>query len=178
MKILTNDPSFTAWGYAVLDEQGNVHETGCIKTVPEQKKRRIRKSDDTVRRIQEINKTLILLIDKYNIDYILSEAPHGSQNASAAVMIGVVTGIVQTLADCFEIPIDWYSENDAKKHLLGKISATKTEIIKNIGNLYNITWTGIKYKDEAVADAMAIFNVARTQSELLKYMKRKTIRTK
>ena len=49
-RILTNDPSMTAWGWAVLSGSGKVYKTGCIKTSPEQKKRRIRKGDDTVRR--------------------------------------------------------------------------------------------------------------------------------
>src|SRR6056297_3054439 len=99
--ILTNDPSLTAWGWAIIDWQDNVIQTGCIKTKPDYKKKRIRKGDDTVRRLSEISQKLIKLINHYNVQYILSELPHGSQNANAAVMIGATTGIVQTLADAF-----------------------------------------------------------------------------
>ena len=98
--ILTNDPSMTAWGWAVLGYDGKIIETGCIKTVTEGKKRRIRKSDETSQRICEINTILLRLIKRYNVNYILTESPHGSQNASAAVMIGVVAAIVQTISDC------------------------------------------------------------------------------
>ena len=167
-RILTNDPSFTAWGWAVVDNYGIVENTGCIKTEPESKKRRIRKGDDTIRRISEINFELLKLIRENNISCILSELPHGSQNASAAVMVGAVAAIVQTISDVFGIPVEWYSEQDAKKHMLGKKSATKQEMIDAVSKWYKVGWKGIKYKDEAVADAMAIYHVARFQSSLLK----------
>jgi Holliday junction resolvasome RuvABC endonuclease subunit len=168
IRILTNDPSFTAWGWAVIDMKGEVIKVGCIKTEPESAKRRIRKGDDTVRRIGEINDVLLSVIGEYNIQILLCELPHGSQNAQAAVMIGAVTGITQTLADCKGLPIDWYSEQDAKKHLLHKKSAVKKEIIDAISQIYKVPWKGVKYHDEAVADAMAIYHVAKSQSPLLK----------
>lgn len=170
--ILTNDPSITAWGWAILDGKNNIIATGCIKTAPEQKKRRIRKSDDRTRRISEINQTLIGLIKKYNVSFILSELPHGSQNASAAVMIGMVTAIVQTLGDVLELPVEWYSEGDAKKAVLNRLSATKEQMISAIDKLYNVPWTGVGYKDEAVADALGVHYVASQQSAILKMMKR------
>ena len=166
--ILANDPSFTGWGWVVVNMKGNVVDVGCIKTESESKKRRIRKGDDTVRRIGEINEQLSKVISENNVQIILSELPHGSQSASAAVMIGAVAGIMQTMADCKGLPIDWYGESDAKKHLLNKRSATKEETIKAISKIYNIPWTGVKYKDEAIADAMAIYHVAKSQSPLLK----------
>lgn len=170
--ILTNDPSFTAWGWAILDWNGNILEVGCIKTAPEQKKRRIRKSDDTTRRISDINKTLLDLIRKYNVQYILSESPHGSQNASAAVMIGACAGILQTMADTLDIGIEWYSEGDSKKNALGKLSAVKNEMIVAMDKLYKVPWKKVKYFDEAVADALAIYAVAVRQSSTLKLFKK------
>ena len=170
--ILTNDPSITAWGYAIINNTGRVIDAGCIKTAPEQKKRRIRKGDDTVRRVSEINKVLLNLIKSYNVCYILSELPHGSQNASAAVMIGIVTGIAQTMSDVLNLPIEWYSEGDSKKAVLNKQAATKKEMITAISRLYDVPWTGTKYIDEAVADALAVHYVASLQSPTLKMMKR------
>lgn len=169
--ILTNDPSMTAWGWAVLDWSGNILATGCIKTEPSQKKLRIRKGDSTVRRISEINQALLQVIKEYNVEYILSELPHGSQNASAAVMIGVVAGIVQTFSDTLGIGIEWYSENDAKKCLFNRKSITKQEMINRIEALYNVPWTGVKYRDEAVADALAIHYTAMQMSSTLKLLK-------
>lgn len=169
--ILTNDPSLTGWGWAVLDYAGQVLDCGCIKTESESKARRIRKGDDRVRRISEINHALIDIIRSYNVKIILSELPHGSQTASAAVMIGITAGIAQTIADCFAMSIEWYSEGDAKKHLLNKRSATKQEIINAIASHYDVTWFDVKYKDEAVADAMAIYHLAQEESSVIKMMK-------
>ena len=167
--VLTNDPSFTAWGWAVLDEKGIPLEVGCIKTEPEYKKKRIRKGDDLTRRINEINLQLLDVIRRYDIKLILSELPHGSQNAQAAIMIGVVTGIAQTISDILDIAIEWYSDR-FKERNFGKGEQLKI-MVDAIGKLYKIIWTGIKYKDEAVADALAIHYVASQQSQILKMMR-------
>lgn len=169
--ILTNDPSMTAWGWAVMQPNGDIVSAGVITTKPEQKKRRIRKSDDTTRRASDIIKQLLTVIKKYNVRYILSESPHGSQNASAAVMIGMVAGIVQTIADTLDIGVEWYSEADSKKALLGKQSATKQETIDAIDKLYRVRWTKVKYADEAIADAISIFHCAKQQSATLKMLR-------
>lgn len=171
MRVLTNDPSMTAWGWAVVDELGNVVGCGCVKTAPEQKKRRIRKSDDTGRRATEIIQQLRQVIREYSINIILSESPHGSQNASAAVMIGMVSGIIHTLSECLGIPLETYSEQDAKKALLHKKSATKDETIEEIKKHYVVKWKGVKYMDEAIADALAVHYVATQQSQLLRMMR-------
>jgi Holliday junction resolvasome RuvABC endonuclease subunit len=167
-RVLANDPSLTAWGWAIVNRDGTVEKAGCIKTSSENKVRRIRKGDDTIRRVSEINYILLDLIRKHNVNMILSELPHGSQNASAAVMIGIVTGIVQTIADVLDLPVEWYSEGDAKKHLLHKRSATKNETITAISKIYEVPWRKVKYIDEAVADAMAVYHVARNQSAIIK----------
>jgi len=169
--ILACDPSFTGWGYAVMRGDA-VHESGCIRTIPEAKKRRIREGDDRVRRTSEIIQVLLTLIKSHNIALIVSELPHGSQNAKAAIMMGVVVGIVQTLSDTLKIPVEWYSENDAKKALLGKISAAKQEVINAIDQEYQVDWTNTKYIDEALADSIAIYHVAKKQSPLIKYLNR------
>jgi len=170
--ILTNDPSMTAWGWAVMTPNGDIIKCGCIKTAPEQKKRRIRKSDDTARRANEVIRKLINIIQVYNVKYILSESPHGSQNASAAVMIGLVMGIVCAMSECLNLPLELYSEGDSKKCTLGKLSASKGEMVEKINELYDVPFTGTKYIDEAIADAMSIFNVASIESPTLKMMRK------
>jgi len=172
MIILTNDPSIGGWGWAVikLSSMGTeIIESGCIKTESEAKKRRIRKSDDLIRRLDEINHTLLEVIEKHKVEWFLCEAPHGSQNAAGAKMIGAVTGVMSALAASLEIPVEWYSEGDAKKHLLNKRSASKQETIDCIIKEYGDGWvTNVKYKDEAVADALAVYHVGR-ESPALRY---------
>lgn len=163
--VITFDPSMAGWGYTVIRPVDNyVVVKGCIKTESEQKKRRIRKGDDTVRRISELNRFLQGLLESYKIRLILTELPHGSQTASSAQMIGIVTGVTQTLSDAYSIPIEYYSEADAKKAVLNRKSVTKEETIQAINKLYSVKWTGIKYIDEAVADSMAVYHVAAISS--------------
>ena len=175
MIILTNDPSITGWGYAVISQSQNNQEViktaGCIRTAPEHQKKRIRKSDDLSRRISEINTNLITTITTFKVDYIVTEMPHGSQSASAMKMLGVVSGMLQTMSDCLDIPIEYYSEQDAKKFLLGKKSATKEDTIQAIDELYEVPWGKQLYKNEAIADALAVYHVAQHESPTINYLK-------
>jgi len=164
LAILTNDPSFTAWGWAVFTPNCRILETGCIKTEPKGKKLRVRKGDDRVRRTKEICMQLLAVIKKYDVQFMVSELPHGSQNASAAIMMGVVVGILEGISCTTGISLDWFSEGDAKMSVLGKRSAVKTEMITAIDKIYDVPWTGVGYKDEAVADSLAVFHVAQEQS--------------
>lgn len=169
LTVLAHDPSFTAWGYAVV-RNGRVINAGCIKTDPEAKKRRIREGDDRVRRIKEINDALLALIKDHDVNMMVSELPHGSQNAKAAIMMGIVAGIVQTIGDCLGVAVDWFSEADAKKALLGRKASTKDEVISAVKDQYSdVPWRNTKYIDEAIADAMAVYHVACINSPLIKF---------
>lgn len=168
--IFANDPSLTGWGYVVV-RNDKVLACGCIRTQPEHKKKRIRKTDDDMRRIHDINVELIRVISEYGVDYLLCEIPHGSQTASGAVMVGTVRGIIQTIADCLALPLETYSEQESKKAVLAKKTATKTEMVEKIGSLYEMPYKGVKYHDEAIADAMAIYHTATQLSPTLKLLK-------
>lgn len=169
--ILAFDPSITAWGYAVIDVQSKqILCAECIKTTPESKKRRIRKGDDDVRRIILINSILLDLIKKYNVVHIVAEQPHGSKSASAAKMIGIVLGIIQTISDCTNIGVDWFSEADSKQALLGKHAATKQETIDAISNKYKVKWTNADFRNEAIADALSIYHLACISSPTVKLL--------
>lgn len=170
--ILTNDPSFTAWGWAVLSLDGKkIITTGCIVTEPKHKKLRIRKGDDNVRRINEIGCTLNQVIDKYNVQYVVSEQPHGSQNANAALMVGGTIGILETICVTRKIGNEWYSESDSKNELLGKDSGTKTEMINAVIHHFpNLKLPKAKYAQEAIADALAVYVVAEKQSTAIRFL--------
>jgi Holliday junction resolvasome RuvABC endonuclease subunit len=162
--ILAHDPSITAWGWVVI--QGTeIKAAGCIKTSSESKARRIRKGDDRVRRVSEIVQQLHQVIKDHRVTYMVSELPHGSQSAVAAVMVGICAGVVQTMADILDIGVEWFSEGDAKQTLVKKRSATKLEIKEAVAKLYpGDYWTGIGYRDEAIADSLAVYNVFRKTS--------------
>lgn len=169
--ILTNDPSLTAWGYAIIYND-KIMKGGCIETEPKAKVNRIRKGDDRVRRIHEINIELLSIIRDYGVNLIISELPHGSQNAAAAAMVGMAADKVQTIGDCLDIPVEWYSENDAKKHIFGKQSISKQDMVDKIDELYTVTWLGSKKRNSGLADAIAIYHVAKDYSQVINFYKK------
>lgn len=172
---MTNDPSFTHWGYAVIDENDQVITSGCVKTSPQAKKRRIRVGDDNVRRVNEIVYQLKTIIEKHNVVHILTELPHGSQSYKGATMIGRVEGIVETISVFTGIGVEWYSEGDVKKHLFGKSSVPKEMIQDEVRRQFGGKmqgWTNTAANDEHVADALGVYLTAKTQSSMLKFIKK------
>lgn len=168
-KILCCDPSLNAFGFVVMAGK-RVITAGCIKTQPSAKKLRIRKGDDRMRRVSEINAVLLQLYKDHQFEYIISELPHGSQSAVAASALGLVSGLVQTMADFLGLGIEWFSEADSKKCALGKQSATKNEMIIAMKKIYDFDFSLPQYKNEAIADALAIHNVAMKHSHTLKFL--------
>ena len=168
--VLTNDPSFTAWGWSVLDQLGNVVDVGCIKTTPTDAKLRIRKGDDRVRRVGELALEIQKIIKKYNIKYLISELPHGSQNAQAAFLLGAAAAILQTISVFTGISIDWYSEADAKKSVTTEKGISKDRMVQIIAGLYDVQWTNTKWRDRGIADSLAIYHVAKQESAVLKFI--------
>lgn len=170
--IMTNDPSMTGWGWAVIDPKDNtVVDCGMIHTEPANKALRTRKGDDRVRRVQELTFELIRVIKKYHIALIVSELPHGSQSAVAAIMIGISTGVMQALGDALGVPVEWFSESDAKLAAANRRHVPKGHMVAIMENLYPDTqWKKTKLANEAIADSLAVFHVARRQSTILKHL--------
>jgi Holliday junction resolvasome RuvABC endonuclease subunit len=166
---LACDPSFTAWGWVVFQNHTRI-DSGCIKTESSPKKNKVRKGDDRIRRIGELYDILLEVIQSHKIDFIVAELPHGSQNAQAAIMMGSVAAILMGFDKLMGIPVEWYTEDDAKKALLGRKSASKAEVIAAVEAAFEDSITGFKYVQEAVADAMAIYNVAQKNSPTLKIL--------
>lgn len=168
--VMSCDPSLTGWGYTIIKGK-KVITFGCIRTSAENKKRRIRKGDDMVRRVGEIVVTLLTEIRMHKVSYLVTELPHGSQTASGAVMQGIVMGIMETIARAELLPIEWYSEHDAKKEAIpGKKVITKNDMIEAMEKKFSFEWPKHKYIREAVADALAIYNCAINTSPTLKYL--------
>lgn len=163
------DPSLSATGYAIF--YGNkIKKVGCIKTESEWKMRKTSKGVDRLRRLTYINSIIVDIMQRYNISFVASELPHGSQSAAAAVSLGLITGNIKGICDALDIPIEWYGEWMSKKAVLGKFEGTKEEMIKSIDAIYNVHWQKAKYKNEAIADAIAIRHTALCMSPILKYL--------
>lgn len=177
--ILACDPSLTGWGWAVINWDGSVVETGMIKTEPLHKKMRIRVGDDFARRIKEIVQVLFTQIKNNNVNYMVCELPHGSQNAAAAKMVGAVPSIMETMSATLDIGLEWYSEADGKKAVLGKSSGSKDAMVCAVKKLFPEVYfkdKGAKAINEAVADSLACYYVASIQSNTMKMLKKNFIK--
>lgn len=169
--IMSHDPSMTAWGWVILDQHGFVVDSGAIKTKPADKKLRIRKGDDRTRRVSEIVFTLSEWTKKYGVRHHVGELQHGSQSAVAATSLGLCVGILQTFCDCAGVGLEWFSEGDAKKSVCGKASIAKDVMVRLMSTKYEtFKPRGVKWIDQAVADALAVHHVAMEQSSVLKFM--------
>ncbi len=173
--ILTNDPSMTAWGWTILDKFGSVCASGAIKTKPTEKKLRIRVGDDNIRRITEVNVELLRIIKKYNPSLILGELPSGgSQSSIAATMLAYATAILQSIAVTSDIPIEWFSEGDCKMAVCGRRSIEKGAMVTLMRDKNpTMPFLNVKWRDEAVADSLAVYWAAKKQSSILKLLTKK-----
>jgi len=173
--VLCIDPSFAALGYAVIEPRGDyIIASGCIKTVSKRNVRKERAGDDRVRRIRIINTGLNALLDRYNIIHIVSDLPYGSQHASSAWALGCVVGLVQTIADCWKLSIDWYYEKEAKEYIRVPRNASKEVIGNKMKKRYGggEGWmTGVKSTDQAVADALLAYTLATHASPVVQLLK-------
>lgn len=176
--ILACDPSLTGWGWAIINWDGSVVDSGMIKTEPMHKKMRIRVGDDFARRLKEIIKVLFDNITKHKVNYMVCELPHGSQNAAAAKMTGAVPSIMETLSVTLDVGLEWYSEADGKKAVLGKSSGSKDDMVYAIKKLFPDVYfkeVGAKAVNEAIADSLACYYVASIQSNVMKMLKKNFI---
>lgn len=148
---------------------------GCIETKPSKKKVNLRAGDDLVRRVVEIHTVLHEILKRCRIDLIVAELPHGSQNHKGAIMIGTVVGILQTLANFKGIPLEWYSEKDAKT-AAGLTDGSSKQMVmdkmaKRFGLRYEYKTNKERRQQEAMADAMLIYHAALVHSPFLAHLK-------
>ena len=165
MRILTMDPSLRAWGWAKILEEGEcgcfdesltaeVIDQGVIKT---QKPKNLPIIKGRLQSAKEIAERLVALIDDFWPCIVLAEDPTGSQHANDAASQGICQGIIAGICEARRIPYWTCSPLQARQALGLKPPTTKAHVVNTIGNLLpDLKWSGVKYVDEAVADALAV----------------------
>ena len=79
-------------------------------------------------------------------------------------------GHIIIFCDSTNVGIEWFSESDAKKSVCGKASIAKDSMVSLMDKKYeSFVPRGVKWIDQAVADALAVYHVAMEQSSILKY---------
>jgi len=137
--LLCLDVAFSHLGWSVF-ERGIPLDGGVIEAQVDGKKKRL-VSDERADRCASMVNQILDIIDKNNIRGtpirgVIGELPSGSQNAAAANQLGIASGMVVTLCLLKDLPAEWVSQNDVKRAVTGKLSATKEEIMNKVAVWY------------------------------------------
>lgn len=159
--IITLDIAFKNTGWAAIHD-GKIVEFGTIRTTKTKKKGTL-VSDDRASRAMHLAEELHTIINKHKPSGIVGELPSGSQNATAANLLGWAGGVVIGVATCHNLPCEWISEGDSKLAALGKRSATKEDCMAWTAKAYpHIEFPKAKCHFEHVSDALLAHNGLRS----------------
>ena len=155
--ILTLDIAFKNIGWAVIDKK-EILDYGTLKTEKTTKKNTL-VSDDRATRAALLASKLDHIITTYKPDGIIGELPSGSQNATAANLLGWASGVVIGVAAVHNLPCEWISQGDSKKATLGVRAATKEATMQWAKDTYPFTkFPTSKCHFEHIADALAAYH--------------------
>jgi Holliday junction resolvasome RuvABC endonuclease subunit len=134
------DPGFASLGYAtlVLEERARVVEFGVMHTEKSAKKKQLLEVDDGLRRAMELAAWLRRIVASGRTVAICAESLSisvGWSNGVAAKM-GMVWGVIASLAEATGIPVLQGSPQDVKKAVCRVKTATKGEVQEAVLRLY------------------------------------------
>lgn len=161
--LLSLDPSKTCTGYVVYDpDENKIVDSGTYAIEPEKHKR---KTDQYVEEAGLYTNFLLDLFLKWGFNYIITEYPHGSQSATASRALSMVNSIISAFSHLilFKAPIT-YLESDAKIGYFDRSQVSKEETREAMHKEYPDYKPAkrgskvVKYKDEAISDALLILH--------------------
>jgi len=132
IRMLGIDPSISNVGYAVVDynvgaaQPFDVVKVGLIETAPGDKKMKVRKSSDDLRRARDLATGINDVIDLYKIKIATAEVPFGAQSARAALSNGVCIGLLASL----RVPVIEVNPAEVKLASHGTKTADKEDICR------------------------------------------------
>lgn len=121
--LFGNDPGFASFGLVVYDLTiDEFVDGGVLRTKKDGGK--VKATEDNLRRARELHGELVASAEPYNVVAICAEAMSYARHASASHKIGIAWGVVASLG----VPVIQQSPQAIKKHVCGKISATKEQV--------------------------------------------------
>jgi len=149
--ILAVDQGFANYGYSIWD-RGKLIRIGIIQTKPHRTKK-IKISEDMIRRNKIIVTKLNQIIKKYKIHAIVGEMPgFGAQSSSAAVAMTMASAITLTLCNVHQIETLWHTPREIKKYFTGDPNASKTDIMDAVCKKQNWKKSYKRVKDTKSSD--------------------------
>jgi len=132
--LLSLDIAFTNIGWSVI-HGGKIVDMGVIHSEKSGKKN-VRVSDERADMCATMVGCLMDLIFKHKVSGVIGELPSGSQNATAANLLGWAGSMVVTTCRVLNLPAEWVNQNDVKIAVMGKRNATKHEIMDRVAKEY------------------------------------------
>jgi crossover junction endodeoxyribonuclease RuvC len=147
MIILGIDPGSRHTGYGVVEVQGG-HERaiafGVIRTT----------SEDHPRRLDEIYRGVIEVLDQTRPDECAIEMPVYTRNAQAMLKLGRAQAAAMLAAMHRQIPVTQYTPAEIKKSVTGNGNASKEQIGYMIRSLLTLATSGTHDAADALAVAL------------------------
>jgi crossover junction endodeoxyribonuclease RuvC len=129
-RILGVDPGLANMGLALvrLEPDREVVEGLSIIRTKKSEEKKVRVSDDNVRRAQELGDKLLSVGRRFNIVMIAAEAMSFPEDASSAGKMSISWGVLALFARIHGIPIEQASPQAIKRVLCGDPKASKKEV--------------------------------------------------
>jgi Holliday junction resolvasome RuvABC endonuclease subunit len=187
--VLALDPSFRNTGYVVFEIVGiaeRILEQGLVKTEKNDKKRKVRASDQRVEQVQILINGLRDVIQRHKPKLIIAELPtSGGKSANAVASMAIAQTVCGAIAAYEDLPYEWVTPTENKKSLTGKKTASKEEMMQAAIKLYPhlkgvYTHTKGQYKGklrnefEHVADAIGAFEAAKQNSSIIRLLRKES----
>ena len=147
MRVLGIDPGYAIVGYGVVDYNSNKFKTVCYGVV------RTNQDMPFQKRLQQIYKAVIHIIEKTKPDAISIEQLFYTTNQKTVIYVAEARGVILLAAQEKEIPIYEYTPLQVKQGVTGYGKAEKKQIQEMIKTLLKLD--KIPKPDDA-ADALAV----------------------
>jgi crossover junction endodeoxyribonuclease RuvC len=174
MNVLGVDPGFSSLGWAVVEAtklQIEAKTCGVIKTEKATKKVQLRSSEDNIQRAQSIYNQLDDLINNRAITLICTETMSWPRNAGVVAKMGIVWGVISSVACRYGIPILQASPMDIKRMMTQDGKASKEKMVTWVQMVFpTLVFPTQTTLHEHCADAVAAVWACR-HSQLFKAMR-------
>jgi len=174
-KVLAVDVGFAATGLAVMEESPMSVGVGvvrvwvpmalyCLRTEKMTKKVGLRVADDDVRRVADLARGIVKVIDEHQIRRALVEVPGGGGRAARPVRcMALATGMIAAVLELRKVAWEVVTPDESRKAACGCGNPSKDEVIAAMGARYPtlLSTLSTKAEREHVADALATFEAGR-----------------
>lgn len=174
IRVLGIDPGFSSLGWSVwvaTKQDLDPALCGVIKTEKAQRKVQLRASEDNIQRAQSIYNELDDIINNKAIRLICTETMSWPRNAGVVAKMGIVWGVISSVACRYGIPIIQASPVDIKLAMTQDKKASKEKMIEWVKMVFpNLEFPKQETLHEHCADAVAAVWACR-HSQLFKAMR-------